>query len=339
MKYEFKKLWHSKIIWIGLILITVVVIVTSRLLALIYKASVNYEDEYKSQVIELRERIADNASYFLEISNNDSDKIINRLNLKYYQRKLDLNNNENVSLGRMIAVLDNMYYADVISMLILVAMIVYLIISEHTKETYILNFSSIKGRWKLYFNKLSVIGICIVAIVIFEVIMFNVIAVISGNGISFIEKLQQSRYAMRSPYSLNYIQYLLCVMGMKILGYLAFASFIVFFTSIFTRIWVPLSCGIAYSIGRIITYVYFTENMANGRHLSKFVITVQKIMRNYTTMCFNFGPGYYLKEFRWNSIGDMPILSLGTVVISGIAATIIFVVCGGMVYSRRSNRC
>lgn len=339
MKYEFKKLCHSKIIWIGLIFILAAIVYTSVFAGLTRKKIINNEDEYASQVIDLREKIVNNARYLLDISSKNSDKVINRLNIKYYQRNLNLKKNDNIVLGWMLGAYDNMYYADGIIMIILAVMIVYLFISEHANETFILNFSSKRGRWKLYANKLAVIGICITSAVILEIVIINIIAVINGNGIPFNETIQQSWYAMRSPYSLNYFQYLLCVAGMKIFGYLTFVSLIVFITSIFTRIWVPLFIGVSYSVGRIVTYVYITEKVMEGRHLCKVMCIIQKVMQDYSTISFNFGPGLYLKQFKWNIIGDIPVFSWIMVIISGVAVIVLFTVYGGAVYSRRSNRC
>ena len=67
MKYEYKKLCHSKIIWIGLIFILGAIVYTSVFAGLTRKKIISNEDEYASQVIDLREKIVNNARYLMDI--------------------------------------------------------------------------------------------------------------------------------------------------------------------------------------------------------------------------------------------------------------------------------
>lgn len=339
MKFEFKKLNHSKIIWTGFVLIIAAIAYVSIIIGLTRKSITIKEDEYAVQVTAIREKITDNAEYLLSISRNNHDKAVNKANIRYYQRKLNLSENEDWALGKRLLIYDNMYIADGIAMIMFTIAIVYLIVSEHGKEVFVLNFSSQKGRCKLYGKKLAVIGICAALTVILEIGLVNLISVFFGNGVNWNEAIQQNSYAKLSPYSLNYLQYTLCITGMKILGFIVFSFFIAFIASMFTRIWIPLFIGISYSIGRIVSYVYITENSASGKLVNNLWSNIRGIMQNYSTSGFTFGPGRYLTKFEWNVIGNTPVFSWTTVLVVGFFSIFILGFSGCALYSRRSNRC
>lgn len=341
MKYEIKKVLNCKIFLIAIVIIIAGTIYNAIEMGLARQntqISQFEEGDYASSVMAFRDRVVDNAEYLISISKKKNDRIINEYNVRYYSKDISLKQDMNLSLERMLVAYDNMYVVDALTLIMLVILIVYLFVSEHSNETYILNFSSLKGRWQQYIKKFAVISIFTVLVIALEIVVTNIVAIIAGNGISFNEVIQQCDYARESPFSMNYIQYVLCVLGMKIIGFLFLAALFSLVAACFHRIWIPAFIGLIYGAIRTMSYKYMSENMRMGRLTGQTWNEITYYINNYTVLGFNFEPGQYMKKFAWNLSGNTPFLSQITVIILGVTGIIALVFLGSRIYSGR-NRC
>lgn len=230
----------------------------------------------------------------------------------------------------------HLIWADIVNLLVLILAASSIYITEHHSQTYAMVYTSRDGRRRTYFRKL----LCVLEFAAILGILTGLCAafpaLLSADAGEWMVKLRMMQTFSASPGDLNLMQYILCVTGMRILGYMVMGAFFVLLAVCFKNIIAPMVLETVLGIGGLWCYGQFAAYadivMFHGQN------QIYKLLRTVT--CFGLitdGESFF-RQYEPINILNIPCSRLAVCMVLQIFVFFVTAIVGYYVYIHRFRR-
>lgn len=194
----------------------------------------------------------------------------------------------------------------------------------------------------MYINKTVVVLILTVVMAILTSLI-QIAAFTSNKDFSSIMRLdiQNINYFKFSPYDLKLYHMWLIIMGLRVLGYVTIASFMIMLTMWFKKIIIPFSAGTIIFCGGFTVFSKTIQRITlitlNGRS-SETIENRCSLFRKYTPFGIIRKGMEYFSEYEPNDIFNIPVSNIQIAIIVNILFSVIFIVAGYFTYIYRFRK-
>lgn len=231
-------------------------------------------------------------------------------------------------------------YSDYINIMLVLLAVCIEFLTEHRNNTFQMVYSSYEGRGKTYIRKVMVIAGFTTLLSLVTTLLMHMRLFTDARAGEFL-KMDFRNYYIHSPYKMNFLQFIVDIWLLRLLGYLVLSMFFTMLAVLSKKSLLPFVAGVSAGCGG---YELFDRllhrlgmlRMNNGD--ARNVYHTCELVRKYTPFGVIRQGIDYLTEYEPNNVLGCPITTLTIAVVVSICYILLFLVAGCIIYLKRFRK-